>query len=426
MPKSALVENQPVVDALVNLLDLEPVEPRRLPRTKSADLAAAGVRRSGCRAGARRGGPNRRRGPAGALVALLLHSARRPGRPDPVPGRAGAGRAVVHDSPSRRRPARQDDLHSRRLVSAGPGRYRPPAPMPAVPAPETCRRFATATRGTRMWLRSTRGYRARSTSATSTIHRGSNVTRSPGTRAASRLDARSRVAADDPVLHVCALTFASDLTLLDSVLIHHGLAAAIDPVRTASLDHAMWFHRSFRADEWFLYVTSSPSASGGRGLADGRSSPVTAGTSSASSRRACCGCPALRACSQSRVCRLLQLGPRCCDMPPFRLGRANGHSKSQPTGHGGVGEVHPTGRVDPLHELPRRLVAGSQPEGDERQRMRADELEAIVGCDPGGEFLRECHIATDVGAQALCAVPANDGPQLEGAEAAPSGTCQSR
>jgi acyl-CoA thioesterase-2 len=75
---------------------------------------------------------------------------------------------------------------------------------------------------------------------------------------------------DDPVVHVCALTFASDLTLLDSVLIHHGLAVALDPVKTASLDHAMWFHRGFRADEWFLYVTTSPSASGGRGLAEGK------------------------------------------------------------------------------------------------------------------------------------------------------------
>ncbi len=75
---------------------------------------------------------------------------------------------------------------------------------------------------------------------------------------------------DDPLLHVCALTFASDITLLDSVLIHHGLAPRLDPIKMASLDHAMWFHRPFRADEWLLYVTSSPTASGGRGLARGR------------------------------------------------------------------------------------------------------------------------------------------------------------
>ena len=75
---------------------------------------------------------------------------------------------------------------------------------------------------------------------------------------------------DDPTLHVCVITFASDLNLLESVLIHHGMSARLDPITMASLDHAMWFHRRFRADEWFLYESSSPSASGGRGLAIGR------------------------------------------------------------------------------------------------------------------------------------------------------------
>jgi acyl-CoA thioesterase II len=75
---------------------------------------------------------------------------------------------------------------------------------------------------------------------------------------------------DDPLLHVCVLTFASDMTLLDSVLIRHGLASSLDPVNMASLDHAMWFQRRFRADEWFLYSTKSPAAAGGRGLATGR------------------------------------------------------------------------------------------------------------------------------------------------------------
>jgi acyl-CoA thioesterase-2 len=54
------------------------------------------------------------------------------------------------------------------------------------------------------------------------------------------------------------------------VLIHHGLAARLDPISMASLDHAMWFHRPFRADDWLLYVSSSSSASGGRGLATGQ------------------------------------------------------------------------------------------------------------------------------------------------------------
>ncbi len=75
---------------------------------------------------------------------------------------------------------------------------------------------------------------------------------------------------DDPLVHVCALTYASDMTLLDSVLAVHGLAWQLDNVIGASLDHAMWFHRPFRADEWLLYDSESPSSHGGRGLATGR------------------------------------------------------------------------------------------------------------------------------------------------------------
>src|SRR6185437_14836473 len=67
---------------------------------------------------------------------------------------------------------------------------------------------------------------------------------------------------DDPLLHVCVLTFASDMTLLDSVLLRHGLMAGREVTAMASLDHAMWFQRQFRADEWFLYVSKSPAASG--------------------------------------------------------------------------------------------------------------------------------------------------------------------
>ena len=73
---------------------------------------------------------------------------------------------------------------------------------------------------------------------------------------------------DDPLLHVCLLTYASDMTLLGSVIGRHDLTSA--NVQMASLDHAMWFHRPFRADEWLLYTCYSPSASGSRGLATGR------------------------------------------------------------------------------------------------------------------------------------------------------------
>ncbi|MGO8961477.1 MAG: acyl-CoA thioesterase [Streptosporangiaceae bacterium] len=74
---------------------------------------------------------------------------------------------------------------------------------------------------------------------------------------------------DDPLLHVCLMTYASDMTLLDTVLLAHGVSWAGGAIAGASLDHAMWFHRPFRADRWLLYVQDSPSASGARGLARG-------------------------------------------------------------------------------------------------------------------------------------------------------------
>jgi acyl-CoA thioesterase-2 len=75
---------------------------------------------------------------------------------------------------------------------------------------------------------------------------------------------------DDPLIQVCVATYASDMVLLDSVLLPHGLAWQSGNVVGASLDHAMWFHRPFRADDWLLYDQWSPSASGSRGLAAGR------------------------------------------------------------------------------------------------------------------------------------------------------------
>jgi acyl-CoA thioesterase-2 len=75
---------------------------------------------------------------------------------------------------------------------------------------------------------------------------------------------------DDRVLSTCVLTYASDLTLLGVTLVPHGLLIMSPKVQPASLDHSMWFHRPFRADEWMLYDQHSPSASGARGLATGR------------------------------------------------------------------------------------------------------------------------------------------------------------
>ena len=74
---------------------------------------------------------------------------------------------------------------------------------------------------------------------------------------------------DDPVLHACIVTYASDMTLLDTTVLPHAVGAMEDNLFMASLDHAMWFHRPFRADDWLLYDQASPSASGGRGFARG-------------------------------------------------------------------------------------------------------------------------------------------------------------
>jgi acyl-CoA thioesterase-2 len=75
---------------------------------------------------------------------------------------------------------------------------------------------------------------------------------------------------DEPLLHRAAFTYASDMTLLGSTLVPHGMHVSHPKMQSASLDHTIWFHRPFRADEWLLYDQVSPSASGGRGLALGR------------------------------------------------------------------------------------------------------------------------------------------------------------
>ncbi|MGZ4451071.1 MAG: acyl-CoA thioesterase [Nocardioides sp.] len=73
--------------------------------------------------------------------------------------------------------------------------------------------------------------------------------------------------ADDPLQHLAAFTYASDMTLLGSTLVPHGVHISSPGMQVASLDHTIWFHRPFRADRWWLYDQESPSASGGRGLA---------------------------------------------------------------------------------------------------------------------------------------------------------------
>lgn len=74
---------------------------------------------------------------------------------------------------------------------------------------------------------------------------------------------------NDPVLHMCALAYASDLSLLDAAMARYGRTLFDGRMISASLDHAMWFHRPFRADNWLLYAKDSPSAQDGRGLTRG-------------------------------------------------------------------------------------------------------------------------------------------------------------
>lgn len=74
---------------------------------------------------------------------------------------------------------------------------------------------------------------------------------------------------DDTAIHRAALAYLSDMTLLDTAFFAHGTSVFAPDMQSASLDHAMWFHRPFRADDWLLYASDSPSARGSRGFTRG-------------------------------------------------------------------------------------------------------------------------------------------------------------
>jgi len=74
---------------------------------------------------------------------------------------------------------------------------------------------------------------------------------------------------DEPAIHQCVLAYASDMMLLDAAMIPHGLSVFSENIMAASLDHALWFHRPFRADEWLLYAQDSPNLSDSRGFSRG-------------------------------------------------------------------------------------------------------------------------------------------------------------
>ena len=145
-------------------------------------------------------------------------------------------------------------------------------PMPATPPPEDCPELGDllarlTSRPREHWDREWAALDVRYAGDS----REGGVLQDPDHPAMARvwLRAAGRLP-DDPALHTALLTYASDLTLLAATLVPHGLLIGDPRLQPASLDHAMWFHRPFRADEWLLYDQVSPSASGGRGLATGR------------------------------------------------------------------------------------------------------------------------------------------------------------
>jgi acyl-CoA thioesterase-2 len=74
---------------------------------------------------------------------------------------------------------------------------------------------------------------------------------------------------DEPAIHQCVLAYASDMMLIDAAMIPHGRTVFEPTIMAASLDHALWFHRAFRADDWLLYAQDSPNLSGARGFSRG-------------------------------------------------------------------------------------------------------------------------------------------------------------
>jgi acyl-CoA thioesterase-2 len=141
-------------------------------------------------------------------------------------------------------------------------------PMPVVPDPESLPTFGELAAKLSGDLRSfhllPRPIDTRYVTEPPWLSRGSGL-REARSQVWMRADG---VLPDDPLLHVCVLTYCSDLTLLDAALARHGVYWG--DVAGASLDHALWFHRPFRADGWLLYDCASPTASGARGLATGR------------------------------------------------------------------------------------------------------------------------------------------------------------
>jgi len=144
--------------------------------------------------------------------------------------------------------------------------------MPEAPDPETVPNFEERIakipteklpEDVRAWIRRERPIEVRSVGAGSPF----DHTKRPPAQL-TWIRARGRLP-DSLLLHQCVVAYASDMTLLDTITLPHGIVWADGSYAMASLDHAMWFHRPFRADEWLLYVQTTPASFGARGFTTG-------------------------------------------------------------------------------------------------------------------------------------------------------------
>ena len=147
-----------------------------------------------------------------------------------------------------------------------PSMFEHQLPMPPAPDPDSvptfAQRFAPQAAELGEWYTRPRPLDYRHVGAPSRVPEPREPRQQVWFRADGRLP-------DDPLLHACVVAYASDMSLLDSVILPHAVSWDDTRFQGASLDHAMWFHRPFRADEWLLYDQESPSASGARGLGRG-------------------------------------------------------------------------------------------------------------------------------------------------------------
>jgi acyl-CoA thioesterase-2 len=141
--------------------------------------------------------------------------------------------------------------------------------MPVVPAPEDCPTLTEVYAGradpgaSEEWVRE---WAALDVRYAGNSRPGGEID-VPGEPARARLWIRADGELPaDPLQHTAAFTYASDMTLLGASLVPHGVHISSAQMQAASLDHSIWFHRPFRADQWWLYDQHTPSASGGRGL----------------------------------------------------------------------------------------------------------------------------------------------------------------